>query len=315
MHRIDTSTALKDKFGVGKNGFTRGNPQTGTPATDLDDDYFDMLQEELVSVVEESGITLNKNKHNQLLSALQMLFNGAVGDIKKARMSVPVASSSASFTADSLVVEDAGGCKYRLQGFSADINLGTTGAGGMDTGTVPVTGFLALYAIYNPASGNKALLAVNATAAPVPEIYGGANMPAGYTASALVSVWPVAASKFIIGFQQGRKLDVQLVSAVTISTPNGSYSPFSIAALVPANAKAWSGAINISGTQSVVGIVASDSGGLDAARVAATGASGAAISTSAPFRDVSIITPQTAFYFFTASGSSSINIFMSGYIF
>ncbi len=40
MHRIDTKTAQKDKFGAGKNGFTRGNPQTGTPATDLDDDYF-----------------------------------------------------------------------------------------------------------------------------------------------------------------------------------------------------------------------------------------------------------------------------------
>lgn len=50
MHRIDTKTAQKDKFGAGKNGFTRGNPQTGTPATDLDDDYFDMLQEELAAL-------------------------------------------------------------------------------------------------------------------------------------------------------------------------------------------------------------------------------------------------------------------------
>lgn len=25
MHRIDTKTAQKDKFGAGKNGFTRGN--------------------------------------------------------------------------------------------------------------------------------------------------------------------------------------------------------------------------------------------------------------------------------------------------
>ena len=60
MHRIDTKTAQKDKFGAGKNGFTRGNPQTGTPATDLDDDYFDMLQEELCSVVEASGASLEK---------------------------------------------------------------------------------------------------------------------------------------------------------------------------------------------------------------------------------------------------------------
>ncbi|EIH9537383.1 hypothetical protein AAS68_002014 [Escherichia coli] len=73
MHRIDTSTAQKDKFGAGKNGFTRGNPQTGTPATDLDDDYFDMLQEELAGVVEATGVSLDKSKHNQLLTALKAL--------------------------------------------------------------------------------------------------------------------------------------------------------------------------------------------------------------------------------------------------
>ncbi|MCK6773617.1 hypothetical protein L8R19_08325 [Enterobacter roggenkampii] len=73
MHRIDTPTAQKDKFGAGKNGFTRGNPQTGTPATDLDNDYFDMLQEELAGVVEASGVNLEKSKHNQLLTALKAL--------------------------------------------------------------------------------------------------------------------------------------------------------------------------------------------------------------------------------------------------
>ncbi len=73
MHRIDTKTAQKDKFGAGKNGFTRGNPQTGKPATDLDDDYFDMLQEELCSVVEASGASLEKGRHDQLLTALRAL--------------------------------------------------------------------------------------------------------------------------------------------------------------------------------------------------------------------------------------------------
>jgi len=73
MHRIDTPTAQKDKFGAGKNGFTRGNPQTGTPATDLDDDYFDMLQEELAGVIEATGINLDKSKHDQLLTAMKAL--------------------------------------------------------------------------------------------------------------------------------------------------------------------------------------------------------------------------------------------------
>lgn len=85
MHRIDTSTAQKDKFGAGKNGFTRGNPQTGTPATDLDDDYFDMLQEELAGVVEATGAVLDKSKHDQLQIALKKLLLSRVhpfADIK-----------------------------------------------------------------------------------------------------------------------------------------------------------------------------------------------------------------------------------------
>ncbi|MDG5602014.1 glycine-rich domain-containing protein [Escherichia coli] len=80
MHRIDTKTAQKDKFGAGKNGFTRGNPQTGTPATDLD-----MLQEELCSVVEASGASLEKERHDQLLTALRALLlsrKNPFGDIK-----------------------------------------------------------------------------------------------------------------------------------------------------------------------------------------------------------------------------------------
>lgn len=64
---------------------TRGNPQTGTPATDLDDDYFDMLQEELCSVVEASGASLEKGRNDQLLTALRALLlsrKNPFGDIK-----------------------------------------------------------------------------------------------------------------------------------------------------------------------------------------------------------------------------------------
>ncbi|MBK0095279.1 phage tail protein [Erwinia sp. S63] len=75
MHRIDTSTAQVDKFGSGKNGFTGGNPQTGELPTALDADYFDSLQEELAAVIEAAGITLDKNKNNQLYTAIKSQFN------------------------------------------------------------------------------------------------------------------------------------------------------------------------------------------------------------------------------------------------
>nr|WP_254048863.1 phage tail protein [Gilliamella sp. N-G2] len=78
MHRIDTSTAQRDKFGTGKNGFTRGNPQTGTPATQLDYLYCDAIQEEIANAIESAGFTLDKSKHNQLATAIKEFVSGAV---------------------------------------------------------------------------------------------------------------------------------------------------------------------------------------------------------------------------------------------
>lgn len=74
MHRIDTPTAQKDKFGAGKNGFTKGDPQTGTPATEIDETILDAVQEEICSVIESAKIQLNKSSRNQLLEALKKTF-------------------------------------------------------------------------------------------------------------------------------------------------------------------------------------------------------------------------------------------------
>ncbi|CNE82040.1 bacteriophage tail fiber protein [Yersinia bercovieri] len=81
MHRIDTPTAQVDKFGAGRNGFTRGNPQTGVPATALDDDYFDAIQEELAGIVEAAGIVLDKSNRAQVLAAIKKLI-GSETDTK-----------------------------------------------------------------------------------------------------------------------------------------------------------------------------------------------------------------------------------------
>jgi len=75
MHRIDTSTAKKDKFGAGKNGFTGGNPQTGELPTALDADFFDSIQEEVAAVIEAAGISLAKTNNAQLLAAIKALVN------------------------------------------------------------------------------------------------------------------------------------------------------------------------------------------------------------------------------------------------
>ena len=80
MHRIDTLTAVKDKFGPGKNGFTDGNLRTGRLATWLNSAMWDAIQEEICGVIEKAGIELNKEEHDQLYKAILFLVGGAINE-------------------------------------------------------------------------------------------------------------------------------------------------------------------------------------------------------------------------------------------
>lgn len=278
MHRIDTPTAQVDKFGAGKNGFTIGNPQTGELPTALDADFFDAVQEELCSPIEAAGLAVDKSKKNQLLSALKLLFlqpsntfseikllgaasqakaldnlgvrsvlAGITGSTRNLAMNVTSASASATVAADEIIVSTAlGGSQYRIGSFSKTINLATTGAGGMDTGTVPANGFVGIYAIYNPTTGASALLAVNASAV-IGEVYGGNNMPAGYSASALLTIVPTASSQFKIITVVGRSV---YSGAGTILSTSSNLSPtqISISSIAPLNSKLIEGLIALGST-------------------------------------------------------------------
>ncbi|EZJ84742.1 hypothetical protein AC00_2642 [Escherichia coli 1-250-04_S3_C1] len=349
MHRIDTKTAQKDKFGAGKNGFTRGNPKTGTPATDLDDDYFDMLQEELCSVVEASGASLEKGRHDQLLTALRALLlsrknpfgdiksdgtvktalenlglkeaaNGVsvVGTSRNARMNIASASATATFNADELIVETAlGGAQYRLANLNLSVNIATTGAGGMDTGTVPANGFVGLYVIYNPTTSTAALLAVNASSAVVPEVYGGANMPSGYTASALVGVLPTSSSQFAQCVLAGRSVSI-LDS--TILTGNGA--PGALAALTITSIPLNTNIIEMTATASLISVdttgvfVISPSSALIGSRRVTVGASGTGgtVSTTS-YVKCPVFGNTRQIYWQAQLASVSYNLVLMGYEF
>lgn len=65
MHRIDGPGATID------NKFTEGNPATSVPATDVTDDWLNDVQEELMTLLTNAGITPVKGTQNQILSALR----------------------------------------------------------------------------------------------------------------------------------------------------------------------------------------------------------------------------------------------------
>ncbi|AMO47633.1 RNA polymerase beta [Enterobacter sp. FY-07] len=351
MHRIDTSTAQVDKFGAGKNGFTAGNPQTGTPATDLDEAFFDMLQEELAGVVEASGAVLDKTKHNQLLTALKALLLsranpfgdikadgaaavalalsnlglkeaatgvGVVGSSRNARMNIAAASTTATFTADELIVSTAlGGKVYRLSNVNKTINLAITGVGGMDSGAAPSNGFVAVYTIYNPTTDTDGLLGVNATAAAVPEICASANIPAGYIASALVAVLPVSSLQFSAASVAGRN-----VSIVGVSVLSGNGAPGSLVALsmsgVPYNAVSLdmvitAGLITADTTGSIE--IAPASNLVGARRVSVGGSSTGGTISNTSFSQMPVFNNSKTMYWHTLSASIAYTVVVEGYSF
>lgn len=159
-----------------------------------------------------------------------------------------VTTASATLQADELIVDSAlGGNQYRLASVSASINLATTGAGGMDTGSAPATGYVAVYLIYNQTSGAAALLGVDATSALASEVYGVANLSSGYTSSALIALWPTASSQLVIGNWLGRKIEVATRVLLSSSTVNASRLSLATTQF-PLNAKAISGNMSLTST-------------------------------------------------------------------
>jgi len=239
---------------------------------------------------------------------------GIVGASRNAKMSVTAASTTATFSADELIVESSDGKQYRLKNFSKTINLAASGAGGMDTGSVPAAGFVALYAIYNPATSTSALLAVNATSAVAPEIYGGANMPAGYSASALVSVWRIDNSQFVIGFQYGRSIATTNNSLLSTSALSPSSTALNIASMIPKNARrvtVSTGAVQTSAANATGIIVQSSASGLSEVGTQAAATTGTSASNASAI--LSIIDSQTIYYKTIGSGTGQFTISTSGY--
>mgnify|MGYP003576275857 CR=1 FL=1 len=312
MKRIDTATRALNLFGPGKDGFKDGDLANGIAPTDLNAAAFNGYQEELANVIEAAGIALDGNNLAQLLAALNRR-SPTVGEARNVKMSVAAASASGTLTADEIVVKSAlGGMAFVLPGFNKTINLATVGAGGMDTGAAPVSGFVAIYAIYNPTTGTSALLARNA-AVLQPEVYGGANMPAGYTASALIGVWPTtAAGLFVAGVLQGRKVTFSPVTLLSSTTIQGSLTSLSIAAAVPANAKFISGTNSVAfSTTAGTGLwstIASSASGIGSLNLQLGGTTTTINRLDAPFTDLAIITPQTLWYTFQTSGGTGQGI-------
>lgn len=81
MFRIDNVTAapaLPAPAAAGTPGyFTNGDAVTNTPRTIVDQDWFNMVQEELISILAAAGIAPDKANRGQVLAAILALIGAA----------------------------------------------------------------------------------------------------------------------------------------------------------------------------------------------------------------------------------------------
>ena len=259
------------------------------------------------------------NIYTQTSGAVVVSTSAPVGSARNAKMSVTSATASGTFTADEIIVATAlGGTAYRLANYSQAVNLATTGAGGMDTGTAPASGFVSLYAIAK-ADGTKNILACNASTSGG-SIYSGVNMPSGYVASALIGVWPTNGSgQFIAGYQVDRTLEFVPVQVLSLNSGGATtFTSVSLSSCVPTNAKTWKGTLGGATTNSPAGCVAADANGIGLrTHLTASG-------TSSPLNGfdygasniegVPLITPQTTYYKMSST-AWSFRITVGGYTF
>ncbi|WP_131754111.1 hypothetical protein [Burkholderia vietnamiensis] len=241
---------------------------------------------------------------------------GVVGAVRNGRMYVAAASASATYTADEVIVETAlGGLRYGIASLNKTVNLATTGAGGMDTGSAPANGYVALYAIYNPVTKVPALLATNATSAVAPSVYGGANMPSGYTASALLTVVPTNGSgQFAPVFVKDRNVSFSLKTALSSNTVQSTLVPLSIPSIVPPNAVAIGGELGLASTSSSTAAVTVAGDGANSIGQQNITSTVTATGYISNFGGLSLITAQTIYWgSANTAGTPTFSIYISSY--
>ncbi|MCB5307484.1 hypothetical protein LH416_05280 [Yersinia massiliensis] len=242
---------------------------------------------------------------------------GVIGTSRNARMSVTTGSVTATFTASELIVQEGlGGRQYKLINFNKTINLSVTGMGGMDVGAAPVSGYVALYAIYNPSTQISALLAVNTTSAVATEVYSGANMPAGYTASALVSVWGTIASGFKVGFQSNRHISIPTVGIYSVSAGTTTQTQLSVAPAAPPNAISVDMSITVGETLAGTGValsLSSSSSGIG--QFGASAIVSGSTSSSGETGTLPLIESQRLYFSMSNTNAGSYSISCRGYDF
>jgi len=239
---------------------------------------------------------------------------GVIGSTRNLKASVAVAGTGVTYTADQIVVATAlNGTPYLLASFNETFNGSTTGLGGMDTGALPASSFVAIYAALTSTNAQGILGTVASSL--VGQVYGGSHLPSGVIATALIGVWRTdGTGKLIVGKQRDRRLSFPAVNIFSTTVIPAGFVAFSVASLIPPNAVSVGGLLSINNSladSSMALSLASDSSGTDDQAVSGFITAGSA--NTCTF-ELDFGTAQTLFYNATnQSGTALLNVSAASY--
>lgn len=217
---------------------------------------------------------------------------------------------TATWTADQLVaLTSLGGNSYYGSALNLSFDGATTGAGGMDTGTMPSGADLSVYAIYNPTTNTWSTLGCAGSVSHA-SIYGGTHMPAGFTASILIYAGVTISTNFNQFQQVDRLIYCGTISVFTGGINDSTFRSFSIATAVPVAARTVGGAFGITASFSNTLYLAGNAAELGVQQIGTTVASSA---VNGSYAQIPLITPQTLFYEMVVGGTASAQVYVSSY--
>lgn len=241
MERVDTATAvaqLPAQNAAGTPGyFTQGDPGSGLAATVPGQDWFNIIQEELMTVVLAAGLTPSKADTDQLLEGIQILSGLYAGGISRGChdfAGLIIKNNAANPTyqvdidADGGVLFDADGKKLTVTGVNLTVDITASGANGLDTGTEAN----AWYYLWVISNGTTVAGLISASAA-------SPTLPSGYTYKSLVGAILNSSGDFIRIDQAGSEVHrdaIIVLNAGTSEATNPCASVGSFASALPPTA-------------------------------------------------------------------------------
>jgi hypothetical protein len=213
-------------------------------------------------------------------------------------------NSKINLTADEVILKTSAGVPFIVSGVSVSAVTSSTGAGGLDTGSVATSTFYAVWVISN-ATTTALLLSVSFTAP---------ALPTGYVYKALVGALRTDGSSNLIKFNQfNSKISIVAtnVLANVSATSAGTFQSLSVSSVLPAIAKRASGIMGSASISTAIWTsIADDINGTGKQEVAGPSSAGVAdgYSLSATF-NVQISSAQNIFWTQgAASGTARIDI-------